>query len=503
MNLPFILDIALGLIFIYLILSLLASEIQELIGTVLQWRAEHLKLSIEVLLSGSDKESEKAAQDLADTLYENPLIRGLNQEAKGQIAHRFRSICHAIGRGYRLLTGTRNVFGDGHTSGPSYIASEAFAISLLEQMQLGKLWQVLIESRIKQFVESKILAPVNDTLSDLKASTGNEFLLNGELRQLEQSVSQILKDFHGGRVRLAETIDRLMARLDEFAIVAQEVLPDNHHLTETFLRRLDYIRRAAASSEVERRALIETLRPSVESLISVFDDGSVTYQELVDLAQHNHPQAIQLLAVVREHPVTPALMHSLAVIARKAELNLNAAEDMATSFSKEIGDWFDHSMERATGVYKRNAKAVAILIGTAIAICLNADSFHIADRLARDPAVRSTIAQAAEQFANNPNYLDATGNLQTELAAVQDAVDQAFSTLSFPLGYTKTVMDQQLLAEAGWPVPYLRRILGWLVSGIAISMGANFWFDLLKKVINVRGSGSKPDDAAIRIQRVK
>jgi hypothetical protein len=36
MNLPFILDVALGLIFIYLILSLLASEIQELLTTVLQ-----------------------------------------------------------------------------------------------------------------------------------------------------------------------------------------------------------------------------------------------------------------------------------------------------------------------------------------------------------------------------------------------------------------------------------------------------------------------------------
>lgn len=43
MNLPFILDVAIGLIFIYLILSLLASEIQELIATVFQWRAEHLK----------------------------------------------------------------------------------------------------------------------------------------------------------------------------------------------------------------------------------------------------------------------------------------------------------------------------------------------------------------------------------------------------------------------------------------------------------------------------
>ena len=59
MNLPFILDIAIGLIFIYLILSLLASEIQEFLSTVFQWRAKHLKDSIENLLAGSNNEDIK------------------------------------------------------------------------------------------------------------------------------------------------------------------------------------------------------------------------------------------------------------------------------------------------------------------------------------------------------------------------------------------------------------------------------------------------------------
>jgi hypothetical protein len=40
MNLPVIIDIIIGLVFIYLSLSLLASEIQELIATVLLWRAK-------------------------------------------------------------------------------------------------------------------------------------------------------------------------------------------------------------------------------------------------------------------------------------------------------------------------------------------------------------------------------------------------------------------------------------------------------------------------------
>ncbi|MCC5670253.1 hypothetical protein LC653_42320 [Nostoc sp. CHAB 5784] len=51
MSLPFLLNLVIGLIFIYLILSLVASEIQEILATLLQWRAAHLRKSIEILLT--------------------------------------------------------------------------------------------------------------------------------------------------------------------------------------------------------------------------------------------------------------------------------------------------------------------------------------------------------------------------------------------------------------------------------------------------------------------
>ena len=35
-------------------------------------------------------------------------------------------------------------------------------------------------------------------------------------------------------------------------------------------------------------------------------------------------------------------------------------------------------------------------------------------------------------------------------------------------------------------------ILGWSLSGLAIAMGAPFWFDVLGKVVNVRNTGPKP-----------
>ena len=62
MSLPIVLEIAIGLIFVYLTLSLVASEIQEILSALLQWRAEHLKRSIEQLLAG-DTQSLQSSQD--------------------------------------------------------------------------------------------------------------------------------------------------------------------------------------------------------------------------------------------------------------------------------------------------------------------------------------------------------------------------------------------------------------------------------------------------------
>ena len=490
MSFPIVLDIALGLVFIFFVLSLLASEMQEIIGTLLQWRAEHLKQSIEVLLAGNESDKATDAQVLADALYDSPWIRSLNQEAKGPIARAFRGVSHAIGRIYRTLTGNRNVFGKGKTSAPSYIPSEAFANSLIERMQLENLWQVLAQDRLQEFATERILLPVTHSLSDLKASTGNEFLLNAERQQLEQAIAETVQDFQLGLVSLSDSLDRLIAKLDDFALMAQDVLPDQNYLTETFIRRLNYIKRSLDSTPTERSALLKKLRPSVAQLLDVFDSKSSTFRELGRLGQQGNATAQELLSRLDSDTITPALRSSLLAIARRIEATKEvAASDVVRNevrqFGQEIEKWFDRGMERATGVYKRNAKAVALILGIATAIAINADSFHIATRLAKDSVLRGSITQTADQLVT-----DSPGDFGDNLSQVQAAIDQALEEIPFPLGYGDRVVQQQLEAEDTWPVPVVqRRFLGWLVSGFAISMGSTFWFNVLKRVANIRNTG--------------
>ncbi|NEQ34246.1 MAG: hypothetical protein F6K04_25225 [Leptolyngbya sp. SIO4C5] len=234
MNLPLILDLALGLVFTYLILSLLASEIQEIISAVLQWRAEHLKYSIEQLLAGDSAENRAAAQELANKLYNSPVIRSLNHEARGRIARLLRQFLHFVGQVYRTVTRTRNVFGN-QTSGPSYIPAEAFATTLLENLHLIDLQRLLTESRLGRLFEERVQLPVNQILNDLRVSTANEYLLEPEIRQLEQSLQQISQDFQSRRINLTQALNLLLGKIDNFIEIAQQSLPATNHIHQRCL----------------------------------------------------------------------------------------------------------------------------------------------------------------------------------------------------------------------------------------------------------------------------
>lgn len=44
-----------------------------------------------------------------------------------------------------------------------------------------------------------------------------------------------------------------------------------------------------------------------------------------------------------------------------------------------------------------------------------------------------------------------------------------------------------------WADPSLSNMIGWIITAGALSFGAPFWFDILKKFVNVRSSGIKPE----------
>ncbi|MEH1897563.1 MAG: hypothetical protein V7K94_20100 [Nostoc sp.] len=378
MNLPVVVDITLGLVFIYLILSLLASEIQELIATLLQWRAKHLKLSIELLLSGgseSDKSDIINAIKLVQTLYNDPLINTLNQQTKGKVEKHFRRL-------------TRNPDEQvlEKQSGPSYLPSETFAITLLDTLKIPQL--------------------INYVKHPSEETRINLHLILASYKELKKGIN-------------------------------------------------------------------DPTSASYTKIQEVYGDID---QKFVDFINNELPDE-----------VPDSLIKSLAVIAQRSRIKVGDLTEEINQFKNEVETWFDRSMDRASGVYKRNAKGVAILIGISIAFLTNTDTFHLIKRLSEDSVIRSTIAQSASQridYINDP-------------AARRD-IEKLLGNASIPIGWQNINQQFELLDTTKSNQVYIRisqvikLICGWVVSGFAIAMGAPFWFDILNKIINVRNSGPKP-----------
>ncbi len=76
------LDVAIGLIFLFFILSLICSAINEFVASMLRWRAAFLREGVENLLSGTDDRSKGA--ELAEQIYRHPLIQGLVKPGWGK-----------------------------------------------------------------------------------------------------------------------------------------------------------------------------------------------------------------------------------------------------------------------------------------------------------------------------------------------------------------------------------------------------------------------------------
>ena len=114
MSLGTILQTIITVIFIYLILSLLTSEMQEAIASYFEFRAKRLKESIKQLL-GEDSEN-NSNYSLTKLLYENELILSVNQSSTSIIS---------------LIKKRKNR----NSQGPSYLKPEFFSQSLLQVIQ--------------------------------------------------------------------------------------------------------------------------------------------------------------------------------------------------------------------------------------------------------------------------------------------------------------------------------------------------------------------------------
>lgn len=246
----------------------------------------------------------------------------------------------------------------------------------------------------------------------------------------------------------------------------------------------------AASAEADLVARFYN-HPLVKSLMG--DDKHPSYMPartfakvVMDLATPRVPGSISFddLENGIKNDLPPGnLRTSLLAAIQSTDKNINDAQ-------RAIEAWYDDGMDRVTGWYKRKTQTWTMVMAIIITIAVNADTVHIARRLWLEPALRAEFVEAASHPPSPPSppsSISATQSPSGDGASSSDITSQAENTLGLVLGWH----DVGNLRD---PLTWFERIIGWLLTIFAISLGAPFWFDVLNRFMNLRSAGKSPEE---------
>jgi hypothetical protein len=233
------------------------------------------------------------------------------------------------------------------------------------------------------------------------------------------------------------------------------------------------------ANDVLKHPLIQGLASKAPSYIPPNTFALAVFDTIVPGG--NSPKAIdQVRDSVKALPETSAKKALLSII--------DAADNDMTKARKGVEDWFNAAMDRLSGEYKRKIRWLTFGIALAVTLVLGADSIAIVNELWHEPGVRAAISTAAQAQITSAQSQPSTAQTQPP----QDW-QAAFNKLSqFPIGWS-----QLPGTFGGWA----QKILGLLLTTLAVSLGAPFWFDLLNKLVNLRSSGPAPAPATTEAEK--
>ncbi len=203
--------------------------------------------------------------------------------------------------------------------------------------------------------------------------------------------------------------------------------------------------------------------------------------------------------VIQKIPPSPlkARLHTLTI----------GVQDNVEASNTAIEDWYDGTMDRVNGLYKRETQWNLLFLGFILAVLCNANLFSVTEKLWTSEDARVVVTATAQMYSCKDQAQCTIEYDETQRKMLRD-LDRYL-----PVGYRdehvkkywKDIHDHiHLRIEAwkrsdphwhAWPDVagnWIYNLAGWLVTALAVSLGAPFWFDTVNKLVNIRLAGVKP-----------
>ena len=176
--------------------------------------------------------------------------------------------------------------------------------------------------------------------------------------------------------------------------------------------------------------------------------------------------------------------------------------------------WYEQGMGRVSGWYKRTTQIRVYILAALITLVMNADALKMMRTLWNNPTMSAVLVEDAkarlekgrpdaelQPMVTYDNPDDPTASNPTEIPARDVVTEEERKLLGQVAGWDGDWYGDWPGHERngfwGW-IGYLltHRLLGWLITILAVSLGAPFWFDTLSKFMNVRNAGKPPEENA-------
>lgn len=203
---------------------------------------------------------------------------------------------------------------------------------------------------------------------------------------------------------------------------------------------------------------------------------------------------------------------------------LLAAGDVSVDeFRKRYEAWFATFEAQVMAWYRQKTQLVVAGLSLLVVVALNVDTLTLVNQLSLDPKLREVMAQQGEDLsraadlpalaaslpaavaspaaaAASPAASAATAPTLAAVAATLQANRAGLAASGLKLGWTAAAWQH---TRSGL-LPAIEKLVGLLLSAFAVSLGAPFWFDLLKNLVAIRAVGknlSEQQDARDRKAR--
>lgn len=468
-----LIEVAIGLSLVFLLLSLLVSSLCEMMAGLFGWRAQYLWAGIETLLRSPDARAK---------IYAHPLIKGL--APLPAVARPVSGMLAKIG----LVRG----------HGPSYIPSRTFALALLDVIRQPHAVSSALDAHVQGLIELAERQP--------SALAGS---LPEVLRRLESdpALTAVAQRLQRLRNRVCSSVDpSVLARLKLQVGHALDAAPPG--LRGSVAPVAAWLEVASqAGSYVELRASLADAVASIPAGTPAAKECRAALEGVLERFQTGSPEEVarELRAfLARSQDVKHALTHADQSLKELSAALTPLLEDAAGDIDRcrqRVETWFNDGMDRVSGAYKRHTLAWQAAIGLALAIGMNVDTLHITRSLWRDRALRQAIVAQAESVAQAPQPAGGRAEVSAIRAQVQ--------SLGLPIGWracglgsdgvAAPSLETPLLwcAAGGWNwIGLLPMLVGWCLTASAVSLGAPFWFDILRRFVSIRSAGKAPAERA-------